>query len=153
MEIFAARLKELRENKKMTQKQIAEAFGMEVRSYQNYELAKSTPKFALFITIADYFNVSLDYLVGRSDTPIIQNNKSDTTLLETNIKDNSNISKEFEYAYSQLSDDSKKELQNYLHTLYLNEQYEKNNPDPTDLTSTKKTKNIELADYTDKKQA
>ena len=37
------------------------------KCYQNYEGNRSTPHFKTLIILADYFDVSLDYLVGRSD--------------------------------------------------------------------------------------
>lgn len=69
MASFGSRLKELRNAKKMTQKQMAIEFGMTERAYQNYEINKSMPNVLLLIALADYFDVSLDYLVGRSDEP------------------------------------------------------------------------------------
>ncbi len=38
-----------------------------MRGYQNYEMAQREPKIDQLIQIADFFDVSLDYLVGRSD--------------------------------------------------------------------------------------
>jgi len=69
MNTFGQRLKLLRINSKITQKQIAQEFEITERAYQNYEMDKSMPNAKLLISLADYFNVSLDYLVGRSDDP------------------------------------------------------------------------------------
>lgn len=69
MATFGSRLKELRTAKKMTQKQISVEFDMTERAYQNYEINKSMPNVSLLIALADYFDVSLDYLVGRTDNP------------------------------------------------------------------------------------
>ena len=44
-----------------------EQFGLAVNSYQCYEYATRYPEFPGLIAIADFFDVSLDYLVGRSD--------------------------------------------------------------------------------------
>ncbi|SEJ82275.1 DNA-binding transcriptional regulator, XRE-family HTH domain [Propionispira arboris] len=67
MATFADRLKLLRNNKKLTQKEIAKILNINERSYQNYEINASTPNFKLLLFIADYFDVSIDYLVGKSE--------------------------------------------------------------------------------------
>lgn len=63
------RLKELRIAKGFTQKQVADLLGMVQRNYQRYETGEVDPPLSKAIALADYFNVSLDYLVGRSDVP------------------------------------------------------------------------------------
>lgn len=67
MSTFGERLKLLRQEKKLTQKQFACIVGVTERSYQNYEINKSTPNYKVLMFLADYFDVSLDYLTGRSD--------------------------------------------------------------------------------------
>lgn len=64
---FSVRVRELRLAKKMKQKDIAAFLDISERQYQRYELNKSYPRFTDLISLADYFGVSLDYLVGRSD--------------------------------------------------------------------------------------
>ncbi|MDR1019541.1 MAG: helix-turn-helix domain-containing protein [Synergistaceae bacterium] len=64
---FSERLKEIRANKKQTQKAIAEFLGISERAYQHYEAGTRESNIANLIALADYFDVSLDYLVGRSD--------------------------------------------------------------------------------------
>jgi len=64
--IFADRIKELRKTKNLTQKKIAEAIGIAVRNYQRLE-SDNNPSVETVIKLADYFNVSTDYLLGRSD--------------------------------------------------------------------------------------
>lgn len=65
---FGSRLKEIRKSKGVTQKQLAIAIGASERGIQNYELNERKPAFDSLIALADFFDVSLDYLVGRSDT-------------------------------------------------------------------------------------
>jgi len=67
MNKFAERLKELRKLNQITQKQIALETAITERVYQSYEYGKVIPTATTLITLADYFDVSLDYLVGRSD--------------------------------------------------------------------------------------
>lgn len=63
------RIKELRISKGLTQKQLAEETRLSERGIQNYELGERVPTLQAAIALADYFDVSLDYLVGRSDDP------------------------------------------------------------------------------------
>lgn len=69
MQILAKRLKELRESRRIYQREMAEQLGLSFRGYQNYETDQSEPKLATLIAIADYFSVSTDYLLGRTDDP------------------------------------------------------------------------------------
>lgn len=68
---FQNRLIELRNTRNLTQKQIAESVGISVLGYQRYEYGVREPAFHVLISLADYFNVSIDYLVGRTDNPEI----------------------------------------------------------------------------------
>ena len=54
---------------KITQKQAAEIAGVAERVYQSYEYGKVVPTATVLIALADFYNVSLDYLCGRSDIP------------------------------------------------------------------------------------
>jgi len=63
------RLKELRNSRNVTQKQISEYIETDPRNYRRYESGDTDPTTKFLIKIADYFDVSLDYLVGRSDNP------------------------------------------------------------------------------------
>lgn len=67
MNDFGSRLKEIRKSKGVTQKQLAIAIGGSERGIQNYELNERKPAFDVLIALADFFDVSLDYLCGRSD--------------------------------------------------------------------------------------
>lgn len=62
-------LKRSRKFRKVTQKQAAAAAGITESMYQFYEYGKNEPTARVLIALADYFDVSLDYLVGRSDDP------------------------------------------------------------------------------------
>jgi len=69
MSMFSDRLKELRNVKGVTQKGMAEFLGMLEQSYQKYEYGQREPNFETTIKLADFFDVTLDYLLGRSDNP------------------------------------------------------------------------------------
>ena len=67
METFTNKLKSLRKEKGVTQKQVAQGLEMKEEQYRIYENGRSLPGFENLIKLANYFNVSLDYLVGRTD--------------------------------------------------------------------------------------
>lgn len=63
------RIRELRKKKSVTQLRMAMDLGLSQNSISRYETGDRQPDIAELIRIADYFNVSIDYLVGRSDDP------------------------------------------------------------------------------------
>ena len=65
--ILSERLKQLRKEKRLTQAQVAIYCDITEKAYQNYELMSREPKLEILIRIADFYKVSLDYLVGRTD--------------------------------------------------------------------------------------
>ncbi|MCL2696647.1 MAG: helix-turn-helix domain-containing protein [Oscillospiraceae bacterium] len=67
MKIFIERLKLLRKQKNITQRQLAEAIKTGERNVRSYEISENLPSLENVIKIADFFDVSVDYLVGRSD--------------------------------------------------------------------------------------
>ena len=69
MSVFATQLKELRTSKGTTQKATAEFLSMTEQAYQKYEYGMREPNFETLTKLADYFDVSTDYLLGRSDAP------------------------------------------------------------------------------------
>lgn len=69
MSDFGIHLKQLRQSKSITQKQLANAIGASESGIQNYELGTRKPNYDMLIALADYFDVSIDYLVGRTDNP------------------------------------------------------------------------------------
>ena len=69
MSSFPDRLKELRKVKGVTQKATAEFIGITEQHFQQYEYGKHKPNIETLTKLADYFEVSADYLLGRSDNP------------------------------------------------------------------------------------
>lgn len=66
-EILARRLKQCRTEKGLTQREVAIYCDLTEKAYQNYELTTREPKLEILLRIADFFDVSIDYLVGRTD--------------------------------------------------------------------------------------
>ena len=63
------RLKLLRLQKGVTQRAIANGVGIGEGTVQKFEYGKAKPKLDTLLRLADFFNVSTDYLLGRSNTP------------------------------------------------------------------------------------
>ncbi len=63
------RLKELRKSKNISQQKLAIDLDMNQNSISRYENGDREADYATLLAFADYFNVSLDYLLGRTDTP------------------------------------------------------------------------------------
>ena len=60
------KLKELRKALKQTQTDLATYLGITVSAYGNYELGQREPDIKTLNKLADYFNVTVDYLLGRT---------------------------------------------------------------------------------------
>ena len=69
MNKFPDTLKSLRLEKKVLQKDLATLLGITIRQYQRYEKGEQQPNIENIIALADFFDVSTDYLLGRSDNP------------------------------------------------------------------------------------
>jgi len=67
--IFSARLSTLRRDKKLSLEATGKIVGVSNQAISSLEKGKSAPSFDVLCALADYFDVSLDYLVGRSDDP------------------------------------------------------------------------------------
>lgn len=66
-EIF--RLKELRKKRKISQVKLAIDLNLNQNSISRYETGEREADYKTLIAIADYFQVSIDYLLGRTDNP------------------------------------------------------------------------------------
>lgn len=67
MKIFAQRLKALRIECKKTQREMADYLGIGLRAYQYYESAEHYPDIPGLLLLSDYFQVTTDYLLGRTE--------------------------------------------------------------------------------------
>jgi len=67
MEKFSKRLKELRQEKGLTQEAVSNATGISRSCIAMYELNQRLANITALIALADFFNVTLDYLTGRTD--------------------------------------------------------------------------------------
>ena len=67
MEILAENLLKLRKARKLSRQTVADAVGISAKSYERYENAEREPTASVLVALEDFYGVSLDYLVGRTD--------------------------------------------------------------------------------------
>ncbi len=62
-----SRIKELREERHLTQRQLAEILEMQLTQYRRYENGERPIPFDFVVKLADFYGVTLDYIAGRSE--------------------------------------------------------------------------------------
>lgn len=67
MKTFSDKLKELRVDAGLTQKQLAEKLNIRQQSYARYENGEGEPNLETLVMISKIFDVSIDYLLGNSE--------------------------------------------------------------------------------------
>ena len=72
--MFSERIRILRKEAKLTQAQAARNVGLSPRGYQDLELG-ATPRGATLLAIADFYGVSIDWLMGRTDRRAVNGEK------------------------------------------------------------------------------
>lgn len=85
-------LKILRNRAQKTQEEVAKDLNLEKQTYQNYELGKRKPNIEILKKMADYFDVSLDYLCDRPrpnfiDKSTWSDNKKELLYMIENLND------------------------------------------------------------------
>lgn len=103
---FNIRLKHLRQLMQVTQVELANAIGVKASTIANYESNRNEPSFDRLITLAKYFNVSVDYLLGITE---------DCHCCVIKTLDNENY--ELYQLYKQLSLSEVDEIKNYIRYL------------------------------------
>jgi len=61
------RIRDLREDHDLTQKQVAQMLGMSQTGYSKYETGENDIPTTVLIKLADFYHTSIDYLLGRTD--------------------------------------------------------------------------------------
>ena len=67
------RIRDLREDMDLRQINVAKATGIDQKTLSNYETGKTNPDSFALIKLADFFHVSIDYLVGRLNIDVKEN--------------------------------------------------------------------------------
>lgn len=70
--MYLQRMQDLREDSDLSQKQISKILNISQRCYSHYETGTRNIPLEQLIRLADYYNISLDYLVGRSNVKEIK---------------------------------------------------------------------------------
>lgn len=65
------RIRDLREDNDLTQKQVSSVLMCDQSLYSKYERGEREIPLALVVSLADYYGVSVDYLIGRTDNPLV----------------------------------------------------------------------------------
>lgn len=73
------RIKDLRTDIDMTQEELAQIISVTRATLSDYEVEKTEPKKDIWIKLAKYFNVSIDYLMGATNNPTKENLTDDLT--------------------------------------------------------------------------
>ncbi len=105
---FQNRLKQLREENNLTQLELAQKFNITSQTISQYERGIRTPDFNLLNSITDFFGVSVDYLLGRTDIRNFNDNnasvdKEKLSLIDDYKKLNSTGKKEAEKRVKELT--------------------------------------------------
>lgn len=110
---FATTLKNLREANNVTQEQLAEYLKVSRPTVAGYETKSRQPDYERLEKIAEYFHVSIDYLVKGLDDEV-----------SAPIKENT-LDQEVAVSYRKLSLESKQDLLKYIRLLELRDKYKK----------------------------
>lgn len=98
------RLRELRKEKRLTQTQVGNYLGITVSAYGNYELGQREPSIDMLLKLADYFGVTVDYLLGRDANAVTSVEPFKTKKIPTLSEEDEDMLN----TYLELSDDSKR---------------------------------------------
>lgn len=108
------RIRDLREDSDLTQEQLCKLLYMHKTTYTNYEQGKHTVPLDFGVLLADFYNVSLDYIAGRTNHPKGDSNPQFK-------KDELELIRKF----TQLSERNKGKLEQFIETLLEQEQERK----------------------------
>ena len=92
--MFGNRLKELRKQKKISQESLGEMLGVTSNAVYSWEVGKAQPSIEVIKTLADFFQVSIDYLLGYEQTELDEIDKLKTALKEAGLMFGEDLTKE-----------------------------------------------------------
>ncbi|MEE1160940.1 MAG: helix-turn-helix transcriptional regulator [Acutalibacteraceae bacterium] len=69
MSCYYPRLRDLREDRDLVQKEVAAVLGIDQRVYSNYEIGKREIPTRFLTVLADFYGISTDYILGRTNNP------------------------------------------------------------------------------------
>lgn len=107
------RLKEIREIKGKTQKDVANHLGRTVTAYANYEAGRRDLDTETLLALADYFGVTTDYILGRTREDELKKKANEMTIDELLLKEAISIAEKIQ----SLPSFRRKEAKNYIEFL------------------------------------
>lgn len=112
--MFNERLKSLRKKAGLTQKNIADNFNIKQPTYAQWEQGKRQPSKETLEKFASYFNVSTDYLLGKTDNPSPVSEIDIDTAIDNSVA----------YDGSPITDNDRKIIKNFLKDYFANKEDE-----------------------------
>ena len=82
LNVFAKRLKTLRLSRRLTLKKVGDAVGSGPQTIGNLEHDRKSPSLNMVLALADFFDVSVDYLVGRTNDPAFSRGEKTTEVFD-----------------------------------------------------------------------
>lgn len=115
MTLFSERLKQLRKNRNLTQKELADKIGIKQNSYSDWENGKSEPKLDKITQLAFYLDSTISFLLGKSDVNYYDDPEID---IETDIDYGREVS-ENETEAEEISRDIKYQFRKWLDNILV----------------------------------
>lgn len=122
MPSFSLRLRELRNSKGLSQQKLSDFLGISKSSVNMYERGEREPGLEMVENIADFFNVDVDYLFGKSDIPnraLVQSYQVPDTAVQGKTDPDQFIL----YMYKQLDTEDKAEIRGEMKQMLKAEKY------------------------------
>lgn len=126
---FGQRLRQLRDLNKVTQEELAKYLGVGRPTIAGYETKGKQPSFEILDKIADFFNVSVDYLLGRTN---IQNHEG-LPIMESS--EEYYVDNEMIKDINNLSPESQEDLEAYIKLLKLRDMQKRNSDNNDELAT------------------
>lgn len=122
---FAHRLKQLRKEFDLTQEELAKKVSKTRSTIAGYETERKEPDYETLVLFADFFNVPLDYLLGRTNNKNSSLNEDELTPEEKELLKKIKSDPELSILFHDLKDAPKKKIKQLLKTWdFINEQFE-----------------------------
>ncbi len=115
------KLRTLRIAKGVTQNEVANLLGIDRTTYTKYETGDSNPDYGIICKLADYFNVTVDYLLGRPEIVAGETAQDYSTQLDKRMREmlsDPNLRVAF-YSLETMTDEEKEGLITYLESIRI----------------------------------
>lgn len=110
--MFGKRLKELRESKNLYQKELASELDVTMQTISGWEINRTTPDYDMLVKIANFFNVSVDFLLGNEKkAKKIEDKETEKEALKNALVENGYMKKD-----EDLTNDELKRLMEFVKT-------------------------------------